>query len=554
MTLHPKNHWDVPKQTAQVAYASFPLGNVYMKMHDELGNIYTDKDFQDLFPARCGQSGISPASLALITIMQFSEGLTDIQAADSVRSRIDWKYALGLELTHSGFDQSVLCEFRNRLCEHGLINKLLDLMLVSFQEQNLIKHRGKQRTDSTEVLAAIRQLNRLELVGETLRAALNEIAEIAPEWLKSIISSYWFERYGRRLENYRLPKKKEEREKLALQIGIDGEHLLHQILASNNQRLDLRQLEYVETLRCVWLQQYTFINGKLVWRNPKDTGLPPNSICIESPYDIEARNSTKRDVNWTGYKVHITETCDELTPNFITNVETTSSTTPDGEMTSIVHEKLADKNLHPGEHYVDAAYVDAYQLVSAKNTYQVSVVGRVANDNSWQAKSEVGFDISLFVIDWDKQVAQCPQGHSSSLWRQAIDCNKNPLVEVVFDKKVCDKCPVRSNCTSAKISPRKLKLRPRQEYQALVERRQKQQTKEFEQDYSRRAGIEGTISQAVGRFDLRRTRYYGLTKTHLQHIATACAINLSRFFAWSKHIPKARTRTSSFSMLNLQAF
>ena len=99
MTLHPKNHWDVPKQTAQVAYASFPKGNIYMKMHDELGNIYTDKDFQDLFPARCGQSAISPASLALITIMQFSEGLTDIQAADAVRARIDWKYALSLPKT-----------------------------------------------------------------------------------------------------------------------------------------------------------------------------------------------------------------------------------------------------------------------------------------------------------------------------------------------------------------------------------------------------------------------------------------------------------------------
>lgn len=139
------------------------------------------------------------------------------------------------------------------------------------------------------------------------------------------------------------------------------------------------------------------------------------------------------------------------------------------------------------------------------------------------------------------------------MWRTSSDCNKNPLIEIVFEKKVCDKCPVRSNCTSAKTAPRKLKLCPRQEYQALIERRQKQ-TKEFEQDYSRRSGIEGTISQAVGRFDLRRTRYYGLIKTHLQHVATACAINLSRFFAWSKHIPKARTRTSSFSMLNVPAF
>lgn len=554
MTLHPKNPWNVPSETVKVARASFPKGNVYMKMYDELGIFYIDKDFEDLFPARCGQSAISPAKVALIIVMQFAEGLTDIQAADAVRSRIDWKYALGLDLSDSGFDASVLSEFRSRLCEHSLSDKLLDLMLLRFQEQNLIKHRGKQRTDSTQVLAAIRQVNRLELVGEALRFALNEIAETEPEWLKGIISDDWFDRYSWRFDNYRLPKNKGEREQLALLIGFNGHYLLQKIWFDSDKRLKLIELESVEILRKIWLQQYTFDSGGLFWRNPDDTGLPPNSICIESPYDIDARNSTKRDVNWTGYKVHITETCDQQTPNLIVNVETTSSTTPDGEMTSVVHDKLSDKDLAPGEHYVDAAYVDAYQLVEAKNIYQISVVGRVPNDNSWQSKSKVGFDISVFVIDWDKQVARCPQGNYSRLWREARDCNKNPLIEVVFDKKVCDKCPVRSNCTSAKTAPRKLKLRPREEHQALVERRQKQKTKEFEQDYQRRAGIEGTISQAVGRFNLRRTRYYGLTKTHLQHVATACAINLSRFFAWSKHIAKARTRISSFSMLKVQAF
>jgi transposase len=157
MTLHPQNPWNVPLETAKVARASFPRGNVYMKMYDELGIFYLDKDFEDLFPVQCGQSAISPAKLALITVMQFAEGLTDIQAADAVRSRIDWKYALGIDLSNSGFDASVLSEFRGRLCEHGLSNKLLDLMLLRFQEKNLIKHRGKQRTDSTQVFAAIRQ-------------------------------------------------------------------------------------------------------------------------------------------------------------------------------------------------------------------------------------------------------------------------------------------------------------------------------------------------------------------------------------------------------------
>ncbi len=404
-----------------------------MKMHDELGTIYCDSDFQELYPARCGKSAISPAKLALITVMQFAEGLSDSQAADAVRSRIDWKYVLGLDLTDSGFDSSVLSEWRNRLAEQGLANKLLDVMLLRFQEKNLIKHRGKQRTDSTQMIAAIRQVNRLELAGETLRAALNEIATVAPEWLKQIISEDWYERYRWHFDDYRLPKKKNEREQLAQQIGLDGHYLLAQVWQIKDEGLGLRHLWSVEVLRRVWLQQYTWLNEQLVWRNPDSSGLPPNSICIESPYDIEARNSSKRGMNWTGYKVHLTETCDEKSPNLVTNVETTSATTPDGEVTSTVHQKLAAKNLLPDEHLVDAAYVDAYQLVE-----------------------------------------------------------------------------------------------------------------------SSRSGIEGTISQAVRRLDLRRTRYWGLAKTHLQNVATACAINLSRFFASSNQIPKAQTRTSTLAALRFQ--
>lgn len=147
MTLHPVNQWEIPTQTAKIARASFPLGNMYMKMYDELGVLYADREFAALFPSTYGKSAMSPGKLALITVMQFAEGLSDRQAADAVRSRIDWKYALGLEITDSGFDCSVLSEFRARLCEHGFSNKLLDLMLVKFQEKKLIKQRGKQRTD-----------------------------------------------------------------------------------------------------------------------------------------------------------------------------------------------------------------------------------------------------------------------------------------------------------------------------------------------------------------------------------------------------------------------
>ncbi|MDQ5851523.1 MAG: transposase, partial [Chloroflexota bacterium] len=168
MSLRPQVVYLVPEETARVARAAFPKGNVYMRMHDELGMFYEDLQFAPLFSTR-GQPAEAPARLALVLVMQFAENLTDRQAADAVRSRIDWKFALGLELTDPGFDYSVLSEFRSRLIAGGVEDLLLDTMLDHFKAQGLIKPRGRQRTDSTHVLAAIRSLNRLELVGRTLQ-------------------------------------------------------------------------------------------------------------------------------------------------------------------------------------------------------------------------------------------------------------------------------------------------------------------------------------------------------------------------------------------------
>jgi transposase len=374
---------------------------------------------------------------------------------------------------------------------------------------------------------------------------------VAPEWLREVISDDWFDRYSSRFDDYRLPKKKNEREQMAIQIGLDGHHLLHQIWFRGNAQLSLQKLSSVEILRCIWIQQYSIINCKLHWRTKDTTGFPQNSICIESPYDIDARNSSKRDLNWTGYSVHLTETCDKYSPNLITNVETTTATTPDGDMTPVIHANLAEKDLLPNEHYVDAAFVDSYQLVESHQKYEVSMVGRVAVDSSWQASLNMGFDVAAFTIDWNQQVAKCPQGHLSKSWRPSFDSRKNPVIQIQFERKTCIDCPVRKDCTKSVKRPRTLKIRPQIEYEALTARRIEQQTEEFKKKYGLRAGIEGTISQGVRKFDMRRTRYFGLAKTHLQHVATACAINLHRFFHWSNNFPKAKTRITAFASLHL---
>ena len=207
MSLKPCPIQPVPEETARVARAAFPQGNPYLTLRDELGSIYRDEDFAHLFPD-CGQPALSPWRLALVTVMQFRENLSDRGAADAVRARIDWKYALGLELTDPGFDFSVLSEFRTRLIAGGAEELLLNKLLERSRALGLVKARGKQRTDSTHVLASIRVMNRLELVAETFRAALNELATVAPDWLRGVAPPAWYERYSRRIEDSRLPKSK----------------------------------------------------------------------------------------------------------------------------------------------------------------------------------------------------------------------------------------------------------------------------------------------------------------------------------------------------------
>jgi transposase len=205
MSLQPRPDFAIPEETRRVAHAAFPKGTLCLRFADELGLIFRDDQFAALFPTR-GQPAASPARLALASVLQYVEGLSDRQAADAVRGRIDWKYALGLELVDPGFDRTVLSEFRSRLVHGQAEQQLLDTLLERCRERELIRVRGRQRTDSTHVLAAVRVLNRLERVGETLRAALNDLAVRAPDWLQALAPAEWYPRYGRRVENYHLPK------------------------------------------------------------------------------------------------------------------------------------------------------------------------------------------------------------------------------------------------------------------------------------------------------------------------------------------------------------
>ncbi len=353
-------------------------------------------------------------------------------------------------------------------------------------------------------------MNRLELVTETMRAALNELAVVSPIWLSSIALPEWFTRYSARIEDTRLPRGEQAREEFARQVGEDGFQLVAILL---KQQPELLKLEAVQTLQKVWQRHYTRNeSGEIGWR--KNALLSRAATAIESPYDIEARHSNKRQLSWTGYKVHVSETCDADLPRLITNVMTTAATEQDVACTAAIHQSLEKSHRLPGRHFVDAGYVDAGLLVESSSRYAVELFGPTRLNPSWQTRAG-GYDQAQFQIDWVNQIAVCPEGKQSIYWHeyQTNERYSRPVVTVRFKPKDCRHCCNRHQCVKSKSgAARSLNLPPRPLYEALEMTRNLLISEDGRREYQNRAGIEGTLSQAVRRGSFRRSRYRGLQK------------------------------------------
>jgi len=555
MSLEPRSDEGVPELTARVVRAAFPKGTLAIRIREALGPLFADEDFAAAFPGR-GRPAVSPGALAVVSVLQYAEGLSDRQAADQVRARIDWKFLLGLELDDPGFDFTVLGDFRSRLIGHGLEERVLEAVLARLSGAGLLRAGGRQRTDSTHVLAAVRTLNRMEFAGETLRAALEALAAAAPSWLARLIDPTWADRYGARIDSYRFPKGEDARRQWAGQVGRDGFMLLDAAGALQAPAW-LGQIPAVETLRRIWGQQYHRDETGVRWREGDD--LPPGRQRLASPYDLDARYGVKRGSGWTGYKVHLTETCDPDKPRVITDVETTDATTDDVEMTPAIHQRLGNRRLVPGEHVADAGYISAGHILTARSDHGISLLGPVGADTHQTRRGGAGQEPALaqaaFGIDWDARKVTCPQGAVSISWSDQRKPSGTPVARVHFALADCRPCPLRSRCTKAENGKwgRSLTLLPRDQHELLARQRAEQRTPRWKARYDIRAGVESTISQAVRRTRLRRTPYRGQPKTHLASVLSATAINLIRADAWLNGTPLGTTRVSHLARLGLVA-
>lgn len=426
--------------------------------------------------------------------------------------------------------------------------RIFDLLLARLQDGGYVKARGRQRSDSTHVLAKIRRLNRIEGVGETFRATLNALAVAAPEWLIDQMQERWVERYEHRVEDYRLPDGKHAREVYALVVGNDGRRLLEAVY-DPQAPVWLRELPAVQTLRRVWIQQCFWEEGELRWRETSNR--PMAGDGIDSPYDPEAHDAKKRETSWVGYKVHVSETGDEETPHLITHVETTPAPVSDLSALPSIHEALHRRDLLPSRHLVDMGYIDAEQLVSSQGDFGVDLFGPTREDDHWQAHEGTGCAASQFVVDWQDECAICPAGRTRSSWSPVQDRRGKPVIKITFSMQDGGPCPFRQACTQSQAaSPRRtITIRPQERYQALQAARQREGSAEFKTQYNQRAGIEGTLSQAIRAFGLRQARYRGHARVQLQQALTAAALHLSRISAWLIGQTRITTRRPAFVRL-----
>ena len=274
---------------------------------------------------------------------------------------------------------------------------------------------------------------------------------------------------------------------------------------------------------------------------------------VQSPYDPEMHYSAKRGMEWSGYKVHLTETCDAEAAHLITHVHTTAAMQPDMTSTAAIHAALAAKGLLPAEHFVDSAYVDAELLVQSQRDYGVSLEGPVRGLSTWASRAGHGYDLPHFHIAWDRREVTCPQGKTSVTWRAGRDSAGAPRIYARFGRADCGACPVRRQCTPAQDARRTVYFQPRELYEALSAARARMRDPAWQRRYHVRAGIEGTLSQGVRTFGLRRSRYVGQAKTGLQEVCTAVGMNALRVVRWLDGRPRAATRVGRFAALAPQA-
>lgn len=526
MCLKPILPHAIPSAIVVFTEELFPEGSIYQFIGDVLFEQFHDEDFADLYP-RDGQPSISPVLLSFITIFQSLENLSDRKTAYQLRMRLDWKYALHLEPSYRSFDPTVLSEFRQRLLKHGAESRVFNAIFVQLKQLGFYKQRGIQRTDSLAIYTHHRLLRRIELCVETMRVCIKALLHHAPDWTRTILPAEWEERYAKRCKSERM--REEERQVLAVVVGNDGQWLLDRL--QQDDAKDLRELRAVETLRDVWAVHYE--RGPDEHTRWKEGGERGGSHAIETPCDPDARWSTKRSMDWVGYKLQVTETDDDE-PHLITDIAITPAPQHDMPALPEIRERQQANDTLPSERYTDSGYVSGEHIVNGQ-ALDENLLGPIRTTVTKQSKLPDGFTHADFQIDFEGQQVTCPNGHTTPIFS-----TKEQGFQAIFPVHYCDACPLRPRCYLGKGKKSGRSLRFGLHYQATQDARKRQKTDQFKAKYrAHRGGVEGCLLALVRGQGIRTTRYDGQKKNHLRALFVGSAVNLARSARWnSGHRPK----------------
>lgn len=529
MCLKVQPPWQMPEGTRRIGQHLLEEKNTYRLIGDDLFAKLNEQDFVDLYPSD-GQPGLSPVILAFVTVFQFLEKLPDRQAAESLRMRLDWKYALHLPLEYEGFNFSVLSEFRDRLIAGKAEGRVFEVLVAQIREMGLIKEHGKQRTDSLAMLSKVRWLSRLEEAVETLRLAVVALVKADRDWVAEILPPSWEDKYGERFVMQRYTEK--EWKDYEANIGNDGQWLLKRIM-DGGAPAGLQELSEVKLLQTVWAQQFRAEAGQMVFEELKKYD---GRTQIVTPHDPEAQYSRKRHVEWIGSKVQVTDTDDEGFPHIITDIMSTESNLTDYEVLPDIQDRLEQRQCKPGKHYVDAGYMSGSNLANSASM-QIDLIGPLASAVTAQDRIADGITQAQFAVDAQQKSVICPQGQRTTRFVQIKDGWR-----FMFPKQTCATCPVRSRCCTGKDGR---SIRISTHYELMQQARTRQKAEDFKQDYAQhRSGVEGSLSALVRGNGLRVGRYIGQRKRNLQTLFTGCAANLQRASRWlAGKRPQARRRS-----------
>jgi len=511
----------LPKQEAENLYSANIVMKNFLDENDpmmifsrEIHPLFNDKDFEECY-SKIGRKGKSPAFLAMITLLQWKESLSDMETMNAVKKWLDWKIALHLPVNADyQFDSSTLCVFRKRLKENNMMSIVFDKILNKIRDLGFIKKNTKQRIDATHIVKYVNRISTTDLLFRAVKHLMLEIKKLDLEFYNTEIPEDLQERYENKFSSFGLSKEKRgSRQAEIVEDGYRIKLILQKL--QKETRDSLQQLEIMEKIFSEnIIISYKEVNKK-TFLEIKEIETPKQTIF--DPTDPSIQLGKKGKVCWVGEKCHIVETALKGEKNFIVGIIQQTAQENDRKILPNLKEMNEKLGLKPEKTFADGNYMSATAIRDYSERKE-KLMGYVQKDTSIKEK---GYRVQDFNINIETMNAICPTG------KKSVKTSKHKKSSRIhFDREDCQSCEFFEKCVASKNGKRILTVID--DYEYLKARRMEQESKDFRKEMSVRAQVEGTISELVRFHGIRCIRYKGKKGRKMQYYMAAAALNLKR--------------------------